>query len=143
MYILFFITSLLFSCSDDDSQVIDMQEDVIEFTGTWQRQFEAGPGNLHYVTYKVYQDSIRYTLEGAIGSANCNIEKDHFAKTDNRFVGHNSENDIYYVLFIKDISESNITIYKKEVSDVEEGQTTAVPTADDTDNHGWNTYTKN
>lgn len=99
-----------------------MQQDVIEFTGTWQRQFEAGPGNLHHVTYKVYQDSIRYTLEWVIGKANYNIEKDHYTKTDNRFVGHDSQNDNYYAPFVKDITESNITIYKKEVSDVEKGK---------------------
>ncbi len=113
LYILFFFTSLLLSSSDDDSQIIDIQDDVIQFTGTWQDQFEAGSGNLHYVTYKVYQDGIRVALEGVISKVNYNIEKAHFAKADNRFVGYNLKNDNHFVFFVKNISESNITIYKK------------------------------
>jgi len=134
---------LLVSCSNKEDvmpQVID-NTTAIPFTGNWGRQFEAGPGNLHNVNYVIYQDSIRYTLSGSVGNANYLMIRDYFSLEDNRYIGHTTSNT-YYVIFVKNISDNALTIYKQPVTDVAEGLSVEVPMDNNTDNHGWNTYEK-
>lgn len=111
----------------------------IPFTGTWERQFNAGPGNPHTATYKIYQDSIRYTLTGAVGTANYVIHKDNYLTLNNRFVGHTPDNQ-YYLIFVKEHPGDSITLYKQTVANATEGLNISVPADTTTQNHGWNTY---
>lgn len=142
LYALFFTTILLISCNKNDDSPSAKKQDEVEFTGTWKRQFEVGPSNLHKVSYKIYQDSIRYKLVGPIGNSNYKMIRDSFTKTDNRFIGHNLKNNKYYVVFVKDITSKNLTLYKKEVTDVNKGKLADVPASDNTQSHGWNIYSK-
>ncbi len=52
--------------------------------------FEAGIGSgfWHTVSFSVYQDSIRYTLNGPVGTANYIIFRDTFTLENNRYIGH-------------------------------------------------------
>ena len=113
----------------------------IDFTGTWSRQFEAGPGKVHTATYFVYQDSIRYTLTGPVGQADYVMIRDAYSAADHRFVGHRPDGQHYLVL-VKAISEESITLYKQTVADLEEGLARGVPPDNTNQNHGWNTYQK-
>lgn len=138
----------LTSCSSEEETVTpDAQNDpIIEaaeipFTGNWTRQFEAGPGNLHTVQYAVYQDSIRYTISGPIGNADYVMIRDTFLMDDFRYVGHTPEAKHYLVL-VKNVSDSSMTLYKQEVMDMEEALGIPVPASNTTANHGWNTYQK-
>lgn len=118
-----------------------VQKENIPFTGTWQRQFEAGAGNLHTVNYLIYQDSIRYTLAGPIGNANYVMLRDTFLLTQNRFIGHTPDNQ-HYLIFVKNFNNDSLTLYKQAISDVSEGMNTTAPSDTTTANHGWNTYYK-
>ncbi len=113
----------------------------IPFTGIWERQFEAGPGNLHTVNYFIYQDSIRYTLSGPVGNANYLMQRDTFLIESNRFIGHTNSNQ-YYLIFTKNVSTDSITIYKQEINDLAEGLSIDEPSDTTTQNHGWNTFHK-
>ena len=134
---------VLCSCSKDDDSSIQppVQQETILFDGNWTRQFEVGSGNLHTVLYSIYQDSIRYTLTGPIGNANYVMIRDAFKSAENRYVGHTPENK-FYVMFAKDVSDQSITIYKQEVSSVDEGLNLPVPSASTSQNYGWNTFNK-
>lgn len=136
-------TLVFSSCSKDYDFIIEPQRQRVEipFTGKWQRQFEAGPGNLHTVDYLIYQDSIRYTLDGPIGQANYVLLRDTFLLENNRFIGHTSANQ-HYLIFVKYENTDSITLYKQEVADIEEGMTVDVPDANTTANHGWGVYHK-
>ncbi|MEE9361007.1 MAG: hypothetical protein V3U92_00245 [Cellulophaga sp.] len=138
--ITFILIGVLFSCAKDDSSP-DLEEQI-SFTGVWKRQFEAGLGNLHDVSYKIYQDSIRYKISGSIGNADYVILKKEFTARNDRFIGFNPDNKFHYVLFFKEISDKNITIYKKEVFSFEKAQLVKFPASDNTENHGWNTFGK-
>ncbi len=132
------------ACSkEDDSplQPLQNQREEIPYTGTWQRQFEAGPGNVHTAGYWIYQDSIRYTLTGPVGNADYAMKRDTFLSENNRFIGHTTANQ-YYLIFVKNVTNDSLSLYKQTVSNVAEGMTIAVPDDATTANHGWNTYHK-
>lgn len=131
---------LFIACNDNDDEIIAPQKQEISFTGIWGRQFEPMPGNLHTADYKIYQDSIRYTLTGALGQADYVMLKDTFLLENNRFIGHTDTK--HYLLFATHVNNDSITLYKQEVNSVEHGLSIDLPAEDDTNNHGWNTYYK-
>lgn len=137
-------TLIIFSCKKEAVEPIKVPQASraeIPYTGVWKRQFEAGPGNLHTVNYFVYKDSIRYTLSGPVGNANYVMHRDTFLTKDNRFIGHTPD-DVYYLIFFKNLSTDSITLYKQTVTTVSEGLDVKVPVATTTQNHGWNNYAK-
>lgn len=114
---------------------------AIPFTGNWSRQFEAGPGNLHAAVYYVYNDSIRYTLTGPVGQADYVIHRDTFLLDSNQFIGHTPDST-FYLIYVKNVSNDSITLYKQTVTDVTEGLGIAIPPDGTGQNYGWNTYHK-
>ncbi len=141
---LLLISTLLtvYSCRKSEKTQIDTQPKIqVVFVGTWERQFEAGPGNPHTSTYRVYNDSIRYTLQGNLGNADYVMIKDTFLLDDNRFIGHTAT-DKYYLIFVKNLNPDSLTLYKQEVQNVSEGMSIEVPSDTTTSNHGWGIYYK-
>jgi len=114
---------------------------TIPFTGIWERKFETRPGNFQTAKYAVYQDSIGYTLSGAVGNADYVMLRDTFLLEKNRFIGHTSTNQSY-LIFVKNISNDSITLYKEEVANITAGLNANFPSDTTTQNHGWNTYGK-
>ena len=114
----------------------------IPFTGNWSRQFQAGPGNLQTAKYLIYQDSIRYILTGAIGQSNYVLMRDKFILEDNRFIGHNINTNSYYLIFVKNVTNDSISLYKQIITTVSEGLNVSVPSDTTTQNYGWNTFKK-
>lgn len=118
---------------------VPFQRVQIPFTGNWQRQFEAGPGNTHTSQYAIYQDSIRYVLAGPIGKANYLLLRDTFLLDKNRFIGHTSANQ-HYLIFVKEFAGDSISIYKQEIESISEGLSLDVPDDSTGANFGWGTY---
>ncbi len=119
----------------------DSAEDPIPFLGTWTHEFKVGPDSPHVATYVVASDRIHYTLTGSVGSADYVMIRDDFSASDNRFVGHTNDGE-FYVLFARDISDQNITIYKQKVDGLTVALELPEPPIDTTESHGWNTYRK-
>ena len=142
------LSAFLATCGPPSETVVDSveppgdgAEDPIPFLGTWTREFEVGPGNIHVATYVVESDRIHYTLTGNVGNADYVMVRDGFSGTDNRFVGHTKDGELY-VLFAREISDRNVTIYKKRVDGLTAALELAVPPDDTIENHGWNAYEK-
>lgn len=126
------------SCDKDDD---GSKEDVISFAGSYSRDFTL-PGDISQTaTYTITQDAINYDLAG-LHNSNYDTQKKYYSDNDKRWVGYRDSNNQYYVIFFKNIIDNEITLYKKEVESLEDGKSEPVPAADDTENHGWNTYTK-
>jgi len=141
------LSLLLFSCKKETvvkekTPEVEVSETAIPFKGAWSRDFEAGTAGLHTVRYLISQDEIEYKLTGSIGQADYKIIRDTFLLENNRFIGHRPDN-IYYLIFVKDVSEDSISIYKQLISNFNEGMNVAVPSDTSTQNHGWSTYFKN
>lgn len=139
------LSLIAFSCEKDELDPSVPGDTIIQteipFSGVWHRQFEAGPGNDHDVYYRIYQDSIRYTLTGPVGNADYVLLRDTFLLENNRFIGH-TPNDEYYLIFVKEHNSDSLTLYKEAVQSVTDGMYVAVPNDTTTQNHGWNTYFK-
>ncbi|MEX0275602.1 MAG: HmuY family protein [Flavobacteriaceae bacterium] len=137
--LLLFSLTIFTSCDTDDDSPQGV--DSITFTGTFSRQFEV-QGAPQRATYIIAEDKVSYTLTGGVGQADYELDKLYFSKGDNRWIGHRKSNDTYYVMFFKDISDTKISLYKKEVASLDAGKSEPVPAADNTENHGWNNYEK-
>ncbi|PCH72700.1 MAG: hypothetical protein COB98_11585 [Flavobacteriaceae bacterium] len=124
------------SCSKSDSPT----EAILE-EGTFSRTFEV-QGILQRASYTIDQDKISYTLSGGFAATNYDIIKKYYSEKEQRWVGYRESNSAYYVLFFKSYSDSQVTVYKKQVASLKEGKETAIPSADDTENYGWNLYKK-
>ncbi|MDE0628368.1 MAG: hypothetical protein OXH99_18385 [Bryobacterales bacterium] len=142
------LSAILATCGPPSETLVDSvepieddDEDPISFLGTWTREFDVGPGNTHIATYVVASDRIHYTLTGDVGNADYIMIRHAFSGTDNRFVGHSKDGE-YYVLFARDISDRNVTIYKQKVDGLTAALELAMPPNDTTENHGWNSYEK-
>lgn len=123
-----------------NSQVVE-GDAITSFAGTWSRDFEPLPGLPHTATYTITEESIHYALSGSVGTAEYEISRDEYIPDEMRFVGHTDKGD-FYVIFVKDVRDHELTLYKKEVESVQEGLDTEYPALDDTRNHGWNVYTR-
>ena len=142
------LLAILTTCGPQGETVVsgvahpeDSAEDPISFLGTWTHEFDVGPGNPHVATYVVTPDRIHYTLEGSVGTADYVMIRDGFSVSDHRFVGHTNDGE-FYVLFAREISDQNVTIYKQKVDGRTAALELAVPPIDTTESHGWNTYEK-
>lgn len=97
-----------------------------------------------------YPDSIGYVMSGAAYNTNYVMEQVSYKETDSekRWIGVGkggsiSKDGVYFVLFLKDITDSTVTIYKHECSDGKaEAESFAYPDAAATADHGWNVYNK-
>lgn len=139
---------LVTTCAPQSEQVAtsveplgDLADDPIPFLGTWTHEFDVPPGLPHLATYVVTPDRIHYTLAGSVGNADYAMTRDAFSASDNRFVGHTKDGE-FYVLFAREVSDRNMTVYKQKVDSVTAAMELAVPPADTTESHGWNTYEK-
>ncbi|MBS9774681.1 MAG: HmuY family protein [Tenacibaculum sp.] len=130
------------SCSKDDNLVIG--NDTVDFTGTFSREFEVPTPNKTFTqkaTYTISEDKINYKMGGGFAKTDYDIKKEYYSKEENRWIGYRADTKEYYVIFLKDVTKSSITLYKKVVASVEEGKKELVPAENDKENHGWNTYT--
>ena len=128
------------SCSkDDDTPIIG--NDTISFEGSFSREFDV-QGTIQRATYTISQDNVNYDLDGGFVQTNYNIINEYYDSNDNRLIGYHESNNTYYVIFFKNISDSEITLYKKEVASLDDGENEPIPAANNTENHGWNTYQK-
>ena len=127
------------SCSGDDSPILG--NDTIAFEGSFSREFVV-QGATQRATYSITQDKINYDLAGGFAQTKYDTAKQYYSNGDNRWIGYRASNSTYTVIFFKNISETEITLYKKEVASLEAGKTEPVPAADTTENYGWNVYKK-
>lgn len=124
----------LTSCTKEDATT----EAILE-EGTFSRTFEVQE-ILQRASYTITQDKISYALSGGFAETSYDIVKEYYSEDEQRWVGYRESNNAYYVLFFKDYSDTAITIYKMQVTSLEEGKSAAIPAADDTENYGWNLY---
>lgn len=140
--ILFTLLLITFSsCKKEEIPIIDPVLDIPEFVGNWQREYKI-IGATFVASYKIDTNKIEYSNVGnGPGNAEYTIQFDSYDETDKRWIGHTEDNK-YYLIFFKDITAESITLYKEKVNDPNEAMNTPVPSDDNSQNYGWNTYTK-
>ncbi len=130
------------ACKKDEvEKIIEVQEDIITFTGNWERSFSPIPNQTQRAEYRIYQDSIAYQLTGTLATSNYTLTKDSYNKTELRFIGH-QPNGMYYVAFFKEIHLDTLMIYKQYILNKEEGLSIPIPADTNTQNYGWNKFSR-
>ncbi len=135
------LIALIIGLSSYDKNENVTKEDPITFVGTYGREFGT-QDTLRTVNYTIKQDLINYNLYGGSVKVDYDTQKKFYSNKEMRWVGHREDNNTYYVIFFKNITDDEITLYKKKVESVEAGKSEPVPAPDDEENHGWNTYKK-
>lgn len=115
--------------------------DPLPFVGRWTRTFKAGADAEQKATYNISPTQIHYSLTGPLTSADYVVHKDWYSKDQGRIVGH-GDDGTHYVILIRDISDSKLTLYKQPVDDIAAGKRLPIPAVNTQEHHGWNTYQK-
>lgn len=136
--------TLIASCSKkDDTPKVDK----IPYSGTYEWAFEIPGWGTQKSIHVFYPDSVQYKMEGTVYVNQYTQTLEKYFPDENRLVtigsgGTPDKTGKYFVMFFKEASDTSVTIYKKECSDLEEAQTFPVPDANATTDHGWNEYIK-
>jgi|GEM_PF-462983 len=128
------------SCTQEQDEPVP-GNDPFDIEGSFGREFPVGE-TTQIATYTFSQEAITYDLAGGFAQSNYDIVKEYYASDEQRWIGYRESNSAYYVIFFNNVSDTEISLYKKQVSTLEEGINEPVPAADNTDNYGWNTYQK-
>lgn len=139
---IFFALAVLWACGSDPANPAVMADAAVADLplGTWTRQFEAGRGNVHTVSYTIESDRMHYLLEGSVGMADYVLLREDFDPLLQRFVGRTEDNRFYAVFF--NPNDDGMLIYKEEVADLAAGRDLPIPPPDTTANHGWNLFVR-
>ncbi|CAM1368804.1 hypothetical protein [Tenacibaculum xiamenense] len=148
IYIL--ITVLLFfSCihktSSEEKNILkdQLKEDSFLYKGSYQWAFDL-MGTEQISTHILYPDSIKYKMTGRVYSTNYVMKKISYESLNGKWIGEDDDG-IVYVLFFKEKTDSTLTIYKRKckTGGLKEALNFNLPTANTTDDHGWNVYSLN
>ena len=143
--IIFIILSTLFlACTKEKETTKEIVK--IPFSGTYSWQFNIPILGDQLSTNIFYEDSISYSMLGAVYTTNYTQILHSFDTLQNKLitVGNGVKNGKYFVMLFKDISDTSITIYKHEcVSGITEAEGFVKPDDNTTADYGWNVYLKN
>lgn len=97
-----------------------------------------------------YPDSVQYLMQGPALTTNYMMTKDSYTEnnSEKRWIGIGKggsipKDGVWFVMFFKDITDSSVTIYKRECAKgKEEAESLAYPDANTTADRGWNVYYK-
>lgn len=139
--LLLIIITAFSSCKKEEIPLINPDLDTPNFIGNWERKYDI-LGSEFTASYFIDSTQIIYKNEGnGPGNAEYTIQFDSYNEDENRWIGHTEENK-YYLIFFKNITSTNITLYKQKVNDPNEAQEIDIPADDNNQNYGWNTYQK-
>lgn len=116
----------------------------IPFSGKYVWEFSVGPA-VQQSTHVFYADSIAYTMAGPVHSTAYTQLLEKYEPLEKRCitVGQGGGKDgVYFVMFFKELTDSSVTIYKRQCADKNEAETIAIPADDTTADYGWNVYVK-
>lgn len=139
--LLFAFILTLSACKKEEIPIENPTLDIPTFIGNWERKYDIINSEFT-ATYLIDSTQITYSNKGnGPGNAEYTILFDSYSEDDKRWIGHTEENK-YYLIFFKDITEDNITLHKQKVKDPNEAQEIPIPADDDKKSYGWNTYNK-
>ncbi len=139
------ISSCAYRNSSEETNKFSDQfgKDDFNYKGSYVWAFDLMGGE-QVSTHTFYPDSISYTMKGKVYSTDYTMKKLSYQKEKNKWIGEDEDN-IVYVLFFKEKTDSTLTIYKHKckTNGLGEAFNFAIPAPDATDDHGWNVYALN
>jgi len=146
------ISFLSSSCKSDDNsktEEINKNEVKLPIFGKYKWSFNITPEISQISTHEFHNEKIVYTMVGGAYNNAYDMIPENYDLSEGRLVavgkggsqGYDKEG-VYFVMFLKDITENSVLIYKKECTSKEQAYSFPLPNISDTNNHGWNTYKK-
>lgn len=141
---------VMVACKKENPKEMPGNSIVTPMSGHYVWNFEI-PGVGNQESHLVfYTDSIGYVMAGPAYSTNYMMNALRYTETgeERRWIGLGkggsiSKDGVHFVLFFKDITDSTVTIYKRECKEGQnEAENFAYPQPDATSDHGWNVYHK-
>ena len=127
--------------TDAPPRTTPLPNDPFPLLGTYTWTFQL-PGYGTQVSTNIFSaDSVEYDMAGEAYSVHYRLYKEIYNAEEGRWIGKTG-NDIYYVMFFKDQSDTSVTIYKRKCANREEAYAFPVPAPDTEEDHGWNVYLK-
>lgn len=135
----FFIVIGISACENSKKTTANQIDNhKISFEGVWTRSFDLGNDSIQDVFYRIWQDSIQYEMKGPL-NLNYTLQKDTFVSKDNRWIGKLYDQD--YVVFVKNITQDSIAIFKQKTKSTEEAMSMPFPSDTATSRFSpWNVY---
>lgn len=116
-------------------------------SGTYRWEFEGAPGQLQRQHYTFHPDSIRVVMQGDLYNTRYVMLLDQYVEDgqERRWIGVGQGGSIpkdgkYFVLFLDEITEDTVMIYKHETNSREEAEAFPLPPKDAETDHGWNRF---
>ncbi len=140
-----FLAFLMLSCDDDNNSVNQtddsLKNDKFNYTGTYLWKFNI-MGTEQTSSHTFFADSIQYEMKGEVYTVNYTMNKISYDKLQGKWIGETDDKTVY-VLFLKDKTDSTVTLYKHKCASngLQEAIAFDIPADDVTDDHGWNIYT--
>lgn len=148
--ILILTTTLFLSVSchrnAEPTQNEQPQEVVLPVSGSYQWKFTIPTMGEQISTHIFGNKEILYKMTGSAYTVEYGMTVESYENTVQKIIAKGKEGSPksgkFFVIFLKDISSSQVTIYKAEVSDLLAAKNFAKPADNETSNHGWNVYVK-
>jgi len=146
------VTSFVSFCKSDDNNKTEetkKNEVLLPISGKYKWSFNITPEISQTSMHEFGNEKIRYTMEGGAYNNAYDMIPENYDQSDGRLVavgqggseGYNKEG-IYFVMFLKDITENSVLIYKKECTSKQQAYDFPLPDISDPNDHGWNIYKK-
>ena len=135
------LTSARSDNTDDPRRTTPPRNDPFPLRGTYTWTFQIPAYGTQVSTNIFSADSVEYDMAGKAYSVHYMLYKETYDAEEGRWIGRTG-NDIYYVIFFKDQTDTSVTIYKHKCANREEAYTFPIPAPDAEDDHGWNVYLK-
>lgn len=117
------------------------KDDDFSLQGKYRWTFFLGPAE-QLSEHTFASDKIHYRMEGRVFSTDYTMHKLSYDAEMKKWIGQDNDG-IVFVMFFKDITDEQITIYKHKCKEggLKEALDFPYPPADATADHGWNVYT--
>lgn len=123
----------------------------IPYAGSYSWAFTIPGMGDQLSSHVFYADSVEYRMTGAAYTTDYAQLLTEYKPAEDRLItvgkgGSIPKDGVYFVMFFKDVTDSTLTIYKRECGEgaagLEEARTFAFPAPGATTDHGWNVYLK-
>lgn len=116
--------------------------------GKYKWEFEIPGSGIQTSVHEFFPGHIEYSMTGPAHTTAYTQNLVSFDPGQQRCITLGSggsggdKEGVYFLMFFRNISEGQVTIYKRKCATREEAESFPVPVEDAAEDHGWNVYTR-
>ncbi len=114
--------------------------------GKYKWVFEIPGKGAQTSVHDFQQNAVVYTMQGQAYNVEYGMNVLDYNRELNRIILKGADGSPkagrFFTIFLKNVTEDALTMYKKEFASLEEAIVFPLPSESDTESHGWNVYQK-